>query len=260
MGSGVCVLDYDNDGWQDILFVNSMDWPGHGTSKSYPALYHNKETEPSRTGPRRPALASRCMAWGVLSATTTTTARRTSISPPSDRNHLFHNLGNGRFVDVTARAEWRQRILNRRSMVRLRQRWQTRSVCRALRRVVACCRSDMRTRREAQILLHARGLQGPECEAVPQPRQTGFENVTRAGLSDPTSKSLGIALIDHDNDGWLDLFVTNDTQPNKLYRNNHNGTFTESAVQRVWPTATRARRGPAWASITATTTTRASRA
>ena len=50
----------------------------------------------------------------------------------------------------------------------------------------------------------------------------------RAGLYDPSSKSLGIALIDYDNDGWLDLFVTNDTQPNKLYRNNHNGTFTES--------------------------------
>src|SRR5277367_2787194 len=44
MGSGVCVLDYDNDGWQDILFVNSMDWPGHkGAAKSYPALYHNNK-------------------------------------------------------------------------------------------------------------------------------------------------------------------------------------------------------------------------
>ena len=53
-----------------------------------------------------------------------------------------------------------------------------------------------------------------------------FENVTKhAGLYDPASKSLGIALLDYDNDGWLDLFVTNDTQPNKLYRNNHNGTF-----------------------------------
>ena len=41
MGSGVCVLDYDNDGFQDILFVNSMDWPGHGSAKYYPALYHN---------------------------------------------------------------------------------------------------------------------------------------------------------------------------------------------------------------------------
>ena len=46
----------------------------------------------------------------------------------------------------------------------------------------------------------------------------------------PTSKSLGIALLDYDNDGWMDLFVSNDTEPNKLYRNNHNGTFTDVAV------------------------------
>jgi hypothetical protein len=58
-----------------------------------------------------------------------------------------------------------------------------------------------------------------------------FEDVTlKAGLADPTSMSLGVALIDFDDDGWLDLFVANDTQPNKLYRNNHDGTFTESAV------------------------------
>jgi hypothetical protein len=41
MGSGACVIDYDNDGWQDILFVNSKNWPGHGSGKSFPALYHN---------------------------------------------------------------------------------------------------------------------------------------------------------------------------------------------------------------------------
>src|SRR5579864_4116901 len=43
MGSGVCFIDYDNDGWQDILLVNSMDWPGHKSSKSFPALYHNNK-------------------------------------------------------------------------------------------------------------------------------------------------------------------------------------------------------------------------
>ena len=41
------------------------------------------------------------------------------------------------------------------------------------------------------------------------------------------AKSLGIAMLDYDEDGWMDLFVANDTQPNKLYRNNHDGTFTE---------------------------------
>jgi hypothetical protein len=58
-----------------------------------------------------------------------------------------------------------------------------------------------------------------------------FEDVTnRAGLADPNSKALGVALLDYDNDGWMDLFVSNDTEPNKLYHNNHDGTFTDVGV------------------------------
>src|SRR5262249_41173232 len=56
-------------------------------------------------------------------------------------------------------------------------------------------------------------------------------NVTqKAGLHDPTCKALGIALVDYDGDGWTDLFVANDTQPNKLYRNKGDGTFTDVAM------------------------------
>jgi hypothetical protein len=58
-----------------------------------------------------------------------------------------------------------------------------------------------------------------------------FEDVTqKAGLSDATSKTLGITVLDYDQDGWPDLFFANDTQPNKLYHNNGNGTFTEKGV------------------------------
>src|SRR5208337_4162333 len=58
-----------------------------------------------------------------------------------------------------------------------------------------------------------------------------FEDVTeRAGLGDPTSKSLGVTILDYNNDGWPDIFVANDTQPNKLYRNLGNGTFKEEGL------------------------------
>ena len=58
-----------------------------------------------------------------------------------------------------------------------------------------------------------------------------FQDVSaRAGVADPTSKSLGVAVLDYDGDTWPDLFVANDTQPNKLYRNNRNGTFSEEGV------------------------------
>ena len=59
-----------------------------------------------------------------------------------------------------------------------------------------------------------------------------FEDVTkRAGLYDPASKALGVSLIDYDANGHPDLFVANDTQPNRLYRNKGDGTFVDVAVR-----------------------------
>ena len=59
-----------------------------------------------------------------------------------------------------------------------------------------------------------------------------FEDVTaKSGIFDTTSKSLGVAMLDYDHDGWPDLLVANDTQPNKLYRNRRDGTFEDVAVQ-----------------------------
>ncbi len=59
-----------------------------------------------------------------------------------------------------------------------------------------------------------------------------FDDVTaKAGFFDVTSKSLGVTLLDYDQDGWPDVFIANDTQPNKLYRNNGNGTFAELGLK-----------------------------
>jgi hypothetical protein len=59
-----------------------------------------------------------------------------------------------------------------------------------------------------------------------------FEDVTRkTGLYDPSSKVLGVTALDYDGDGWPDLLFANDTQPNKLFVNNKNGTFTDKGVQ-----------------------------
>jgi hypothetical protein len=58
-----------------------------------------------------------------------------------------------------------------------------------------------------------------------------FEDTThKSGLYDATSKSLGIAIFDANQDGWPDIAISNDTQPNKLYINNRNGTFAEKGV------------------------------
>ena len=87
-------------------------------------------------------------------------------------------------------------------------------------------------RRVDEVVLHAGVVQGDRVEAVSAISAAGSSQdvSAKAGVADPTSKSLGIAVLDYDGDGWPDLFVANDTQPNKLYRNNRNGTFTEEGV------------------------------
>ena len=59
---------------------------------------------------------------------------------------------------------------------------------------------------------------------------------------------LGVSTLDFDNDGWIDVYVANDSNPSALYRNNHDGTFTDIGVQPAAPTARTASRRPAWAS------------
>ncbi len=104
MGSGVCVLDYDNDGWQDILFVNSMDWPEHKTSKSFPALYHNNKDGTFTDVTRQAGLETEMYGLGCAAADYDNDGFDDIYITALDGNHLFHNLGNGKFADVTAKA------------------------------------------------------------------------------------------------------------------------------------------------------------
>src|SRR6202050_4573690 len=147
-------------------------------------------------------------------------------------NHLFRNLGNGKFADVTAKAGVADPGFSAGAVwfdydndgkldlfVAHYIDWsiETDQYCSLDNKNKSYC-TPQRYKGQSSTLFHNKG-------------DGTFENVTRkAGLYDPTSKSLGVALLDYDNDGWLDLFVSNDTEPNKLYHNNRNGTFTDVAV------------------------------
>ncbi|MGA7622069.1 MAG: CRTAC1 family protein, partial [Candidatus Acidiferrales bacterium] len=233
MGSGVCVLDYDNDGWQDILFVNSMDWPGHkGAEKSYPALYHNNKDGTFTDVTREAGLTIESYGLGCAVADYDNDGFEDIYITSLGSNHLFHNLGNGKFSDVTAKAGvgdagfavsavWFD-YDNDGKLDLFVSHYIDWSIakdqyCTLDNKNKSYC-TPQTYKGESSTLFHNKG-------------DGTFENVTkRAGLHDPTSKSLGVAMLDYDNDGWMDLFVANDTEPNKLYHNNHNGTFTDVAV------------------------------
>jgi hypothetical protein len=232
MGSGVCLIDYDNDGWQDILFINSMDWPEHKVSKSYPALYHNNKDGTFTDVTRQAGLATEIYGMGCAVGDFDNDGFDDVYITAVGENHLFHNLGNGRFADITTRAGVGDPGFSTSAM------WFDYDNDGKLDLVVShyvewtvagdkSCSLDGKNKSyctpqtyegQGMSLFHNNG------DGV-------FQNVTkRAGLYEATSKSLGIAMLDYDDDGWMDLFVANDTEPNKLYHNNGDGTFTESAV------------------------------
>jgi hypothetical protein len=233
MGSGVCAIDYDNDGWQDIFFVNSKNWPGHGTTKSYSALYHNNQDGTFTDVTKEAGLATEMYGLGCAVGDYDNDGNDDIYVTALDGNHLFRNLGNGKFADVTARAGVRDPGFATGAIwfdydndgrldlyVSHYVEWSaaTDQSCSLDTKNKSYCTPEL-YKGQSGTLFHNKG-------------NGVFEDVTKkAGLYDPTSKSLGIALIDVDNDGWMDLFVANDTQANKLYRNNHNGTFTEMALE-----------------------------
>jgi hypothetical protein len=230
MGSGVCVLDYDNDGWQDILLVNSMDWPGHKTHKSYPALYHNNGDGTFTDVTRQAGLAIEMYGMGCAVGDFDNDGFDDIYITAVGSSRLFRNLGSGKFADVTSKAGVNSPGFatgaiwvdydNDGKLDLFVAHYVTWSIdsdqnCSFDGKNKSYCTPDV-YKGESATLFHNKG-------------NGVFEDVTkRAGLFDPTSKSLGVAMLDYDNDGWIDLFVSNDTQRNKLYHNNHDGTFTES--------------------------------
>jgi len=232
MGSGACFLDYDNDGWQDILLVNSMDWPGHESGKSFAALYHNNQNGTFTDVTRQAGLGFEMYGLGCAVGDYDNDGKVDLYITAVGSNHLFHNLGNGKFVDVTAKAGVADPGFSVSAVwfdydndgkldlfVAHYIEWsiETDQYCTLDNKNKSYC-TPQTYKGQTSTLFHNKG-------------NGTFENVTRrAGLYDATSKALGIALLDYDNDGWMDLLVTNDTEPNKLYHNNHNGTFTDVGV------------------------------
>jgi hypothetical protein len=230
MGSGACFIDYDNDGFQDILLINSKDWPGHSSYKSYPALYHNNHDGTFTDVTHQAHLDIELYGMGCAIGDFDNDGYDDIYITALDGSHLFHNAKNGTFVDVTEKAGVSSPGFATSAV------WFDYDNDGKLDLYVAHyvdwsiakdqnCSLDGKSKSYCTPELY----KGESATLYHNEGNGRFKDVTKAaGLYDASSKSLGIALLDYDDDGWLDLFVTNDTQANKLYHNNHNGTFTEA--------------------------------
>jgi enediyne biosynthesis protein E4 len=234
MGSGCAFLDYDRDGWQDILLINGCDWPGHKKIRTTLRLYRNNRNGTFTDVTSHAGLDHEFYGMGVAVGDYNNDGFPDILITCVGQNHLFRNTGKGTFVDVTnasglgkreafsTSALWfdydRDGLLD--LFVCNYVKWSPEHdiFCSLDGRHKSYCTPEA-YRGETCWLFHNRG-------------DGTFEDVTASsGIFDSSSKSLGVALLDDNQDGWSDLLVANDTQPNKLYRNQRNGTFRDEAVE-----------------------------
>ncbi len=233
MGPGCAFFDYDSDGWLDILVINGMDWPGHKQHRSTMRLYHNNRNGTFTDVTERAGLAVEMYGLGVAIADYDNDGFPDIYVTAVGQNRLFHNTGRGTFTDVTAHAGLAGRTAFSTSALWFdydRDGHLDLFVCNYVQwspEHDVFCSVDGKNKSYCT----PEAYHGSTCWLFRNRGNGVFEDVTaKSGIFDLSSKALGVAMIDVDRNGWPGLFVANDTQPNKLYRNLRNGQFEEVAV------------------------------
>jgi hypothetical protein len=232
MGSGVAFLDADGDGRQDLFLVNSKSWSATPGRRSLSALYRNDGDGTFTDVTAAAGLAVELYGQGAAAADYDNDGRADLYLTALGGNKLFRNLGGGRFGDVTGRAGvgaggfsssaiWFDYDKDGKLDLYVTRyvEWTPEKdlFCTLDGRTKSYCTPES-YRGQSPILYRNKG-------------DGTFEDATtRAGLHNPKAKALGVAMLDENVDGWPDLIVANDTQPNNLYRNDKDGTFTDVAT------------------------------
>jgi enediyne biosynthesis protein E4 len=234
LGSGCAFLDYDADGWQDILLVNSMDWAGHKRQRSTLKLYHNNRNGTFTDVTKAAGLDVELYGMGVAAGDYNNNGFPDIFISCVGQSRLFRNTGKGTFVDTTKESG----LLGKQGLSTSavwfdydRDGLLDLFVCNYVRWSAehdVFCSLDGKNKSYCT----PEAYRGDTCWLYHNRGDGTFEDVTASsGIFDSSSKSLGVAMLDFDQDGWPDLLVANDTQPNKLYRNLRNGKFKDVAVE-----------------------------
>jgi len=233
MGAGGAFLDYDGDGWQDILLVNSKDWPGRQRQRSTLKLYRNNGNGTFTDVTQKAGLAVELYGLGVATGDFDNDGHDDIFVSALGQSRLYRNNGNGTFADATQKAG-----LAGPNEFSTSAAWVDYDKDGYIDLFVA---NYVQWSIETDLFCTLDGTNKSYCTpesykgaSARMWRNRGngtFEDATqKTGLHDPTSKGLGVAVLDSNQDGWPDILLANDTQPNKLYLNQHNGTFKEAGT------------------------------
>jgi hypothetical protein len=244
MGGGVAFLDYDNDGDQDLLFINSNYWPGQATKDAPPpimALYRNDGTGHFQNVTRASGFGVSFYGMGVAVGDYDNDGWIDVFITAVGNNHLFHNE-NGVFKEITAAAgvagnpsDWStsaaffdyDRDGDLELFVANYVHWSKAIDFEIDFRLTGIGRAygPPTTFEGSYPYLYRNDGVGVFTDVS---AASGIQ-VNNPDTGRPMAKSLGIVPIDIDNDGWIDLFVSNDTVQNYFFHN-RGGHFQDEGV------------------------------
>ena len=243
MGGGAAFLDYDNDGNQDILFVNGNWWPeqlAQGKQPTTQALYRNEGNGTFSNRTVGSGLDTDFYGMGAAVGDFDNDGWVDVYLTAVGENRLFRNLGDGRFADVTADAgvggsasEWStgagwfdyDNDGDLDLFVGNYVRWSREIDFEVGYTLVGVGRAygpPMNFSGTHPYLFRNDG----NAKFTDVSAEAGVQVRNRATGS-PMAKSMAIALVDLDADGWMDVIVANDTVQNFVFHNHRDGTFKE---------------------------------
>jgi enediyne biosynthesis protein E4 len=242
MGGGVAMLDFDNDGWLDLFFTNGAKLqdpmpPDASPAKSDPRfwnrLYRNNRNGTFTDVTEKAHVAGTAYSMGVAVGDYDNDGFEDLYLTQYGSNVLYHNNGEGTFTDVTKRAGvaadgWSSSAaffdFDNDGRLDL-------FVCRYLRWTFQSNVYCGERRPGYREYCHPSSFPAVTNVLYRNNGDGTFTDVsTTSGIDRVAGKALGIAVADYDADGWIDVFVANDSIPCFLFHNNRDGTFSESAM------------------------------
>ena len=241
IGSGVALLDYDNDGWLDVYLLNGSTIAALKGKEALPRamLFHNNHDGTFTDVTEKAGVANERWGVGVAVGDYDNDGWPDIYVANFGKNRLYHNNHDGTFTDVAEKAgvalggwsagpTWgdydHDGLLDLFVPGYVKFDIDNPPIAGRGRIPPNFCQF-----RGIAVMCGPRGLPGEGDHLLHNNGDGTFTDVSvKAGVSDPSGYyGLASAFVDVDDDGWVDLVVANDSTPNYLYRNRHNGTFED---------------------------------
>ena len=232
MGAGGAFVDLDGDGWLDVVFVNGRDWTPKAGKASVHGLYRNNRNGTFTDVVAGSGLDQTVYGMGVAAGDVDNDGDEDLYVTALEGDRLYRNDGAFKFTNVTRAAGIANASFGTSAafvdydrdgrldlFVANYVKWSEATDKR--------CALDGKNKSYCTPEVYP----GVASKLFRNQGAGRFADVSqKAGIANPSAKALGVGLVDYDGDGWVDLFVANDTQPNQLFHNNGNGTFSDTAV------------------------------